>query len=253
MEWLEIFVMMKWKWCLMIKKIIKSFLIMMVLFLVITSIYILKVYVDYRNLIVEKPLGFVVETVRKKENYTQLENISKDYLEPLIASEDRRFHQRSGIDLRALLRATLINLKKGELVQGGSTIPQQVAKSLYFDHVQTIDEMIMQVFIMYDLENLFLKEDILELYINNIYYGAGYYSIYEASVGYFGVEPNNLNVNQGSLLTAILPAPTVYNPRNNYGLAKFHQRRVLFDLVEVGLLTPDEANLIHNTDINIKK
>lgn len=216
------------------------------------SVYFSKLYHDYQVILQSKPLADVVLELTQNETYKKLYEISPSFINSIIAMEDRRFYERSGFDFRAFFRSIWVNLQTGELVQGGSTIPQQVGKLLYFDHLQTLDEKVIQVYIMYDLESQFSKDEILEMYVNSIYYGSGYTGIAEASQGYFGLAPINLEYTQSSLLAGIVAAPSVYDPRVNFDLSKQRQYAVLLSLVETGIITQEQMDQIFNEPIIIQ-
>ena len=138
-----------------------------------------------------------------------------------------RFYDHGAIELKSLLRAVLVNLREKEVLQGGSTITQQVAKNLYFNNDQNFIKKIAEMFVAFDLEKNYSKDDILELYVNIIYYGDNNYGIKEASNNYFGVEPIDLDYDQSTLLAGLPQAPSAYSLGENYELAKERQEEVI--------------------------
>ena len=130
-----------------------------------------------------------------------------------------------------------------QLGEGGSTITQQVAKNLYFiTEDDFISRKIAEIFVAFDLENNYSKDDILEFYINTIYFGDGYYGIKEASNGYYKKDPKDLNLYESTLLAGVPNAPSVYAPTVNPDLAKSRQGKVIRSMIEYGYLTEEEAN-----------
>ena len=136
------------------------------------------------------------------------------------------------------------NVQAGEVTEGGSTITQQLAKNQFFTQKKQLTRKIAEVFMVREIEKLYEKDKILELYINSIYYGDGYYCIADASRGYFGKEPWQMNAYECTLLAGIPNAPSVYAPTANPELAAQRQQQVLNDMVRWGFLTRAEAEAI---------
>ncbi len=139
----------------------------------------------YRNAVEARPVTEAVAAVQSDEHYTTLEQMPALYPKAVVAVEDRRFYDHGGVDPIAVGRAVWTNLRTGTLAEGGSTLTQQLAKNLYFTQEKKVTRKVAEVFVAWDLERLYDKDEILELYINSIYYGDGYYGIYSASEGYF--------------------------------------------------------------------
>lgn len=235
----------------MVKKFFKVILIILLFLTILATTFVGYNYFQYQKIKEDKPIESLVYVIRNNPDYLSIDEVNQTFLDSIVASEDRRFYHRTGIDFRALARSIVTNIKEGELVQGGSTIPQQVGKLLYFDHDQDLSEKVIQVFIMYDLESRYEKDEILELYINMIYYGSGYTGIKQASHGYFNTNPSDLNWAQSSLLAGIVPAPSVYDPSINFELAKQRQFAVLLSLQAVEILSEQEAKDIYNQSLII--
>lgn len=130
------------------------------------------------------------------------------------------------------------------MVEGGSTITQQLAKNQFFTQKKELTRKVAEVFMAREIERLYEKDKILELYINSIYYGEGYYSVYDASMGYFGKKPSELSDSEATLLVGIPNAPSVYAPTANAELGRQRQHQVLEDMVIWGYLTQEEAAAI---------
>ena len=201
-------------------------------------------YMVYRDSIKEQSIEERVAEIKGRENYTSLSEISETFTDAVIAVEDSRFYKHGGIDLVSFVRAMVTNIRSKELAQGGSTISQQFAKNLLFSHEQSISRKAGEFFATYNIEKEYSKDEILELYLNIIYYGDGYYNIYDASMGYFGVEPKDMTAYQATLLAGIPNAPSVYAPTKNPELAHKRQDKVLERMVETKVLTEEEKEKI---------
>ncbi len=159
----------------------------------------------------------------------------------VMAIEDRRFRDHWGIDIRGLVRAVWANLQAGGIVQGGSTITQQVAKNLFLTHERTIKRKLQEFMLALWLEHRFTKDQILALYLNRAYFGAGAYGIDAAARKYFGVPATRVSTYQAAVLAGLLRAPSRYNPHADGDLADRRARQVLNSMVEAGFMTAAEA------------
>ncbi len=207
-----------------ISKIIKSILAIVI----ITALIAFGTgYNDYEDIKKNAEMSQIIDKIRGRDSYITLDKISKDLIDATIAIEDIRFYEHGAMDIRALGRAIVANIKAKELVQGGSTITQQVIKNIYFDHKQSIDRKIPELLLAIDLERIYSKDEILELYVNLIYYGDNNYGIKEASNGYFNKEPSELTYDEATLLAGIPQAPSLYALNKNIDLARERQRYVI--------------------------
>jgi membrane peptidoglycan carboxypeptidase len=157
-----------------------------------------------------------------------------------IAMEDHRFYRHGGIDVFRTAKAAALRLV-GKGGFGGSTITQQLAKNQFFTQKKQLTRKVAEIFMVQEIEKLYEKEEILELYMNSIYYGDGYYCIADASMGYFGKLPWQMNAYECTLLAGIPNAPSVYAPTVNPELAAQRQQQVISDMVRWGYLTENEA------------
>ena len=223
------------------KKLIRKLIgfILLVLFCV-GGFYTAMGYGMYKSQINEKSIEKRIEEIREDKNFTPLSQIPQIYKDAVVSVEDSRFYKHSGVDIVALTRATFANLKEKDFVQGGSTITQQFAKNLLFSHKQSLSRKIGELFATYNIEKNYEKDEILELYINVVYYGDGYYNIREASLGYFGKEPMDLSDYEATLLAGIPNAPSVYAPTKNLDLAHKRQDKVLECMAEEKVITEEE-------------
>ena len=184
------------------------------------------------------------DQIRASEDYVSLSALPSTYLDAVVAVEDHRFYIHGGIDLIAIGRAAWNNLQAGELAEGGSTITQQLAKTLYFTQEKRFTRKAAEVFMARALEKTFTKDEILELYVNSIYFGGGYTGVRQASLGYFGKEPSELTKYECTLLAGIPNAPSAYAPDANPELAAQRQRQVVRRMVAAGCLTQAEADAL---------
>ena len=220
--------------------------IILVLFVAVTATTICGVigYVGYKNATADRPVTQAIGEVQAQANYTPLENIPVIYKNAVIAIEDHRFYDHGGFDVIATARALLHNALANEVREGGSTITQQLAKNLYFDNSPSFTRKLAELFVARAIEKEYSKDQILAAYINCIYYGDGYYNIYDASMGYFGVMPADLSDDQATLLAGVPNAPSLYAPTVNLTLARERQQQVLRAMIDNDMLTREEANLI---------
>lgn len=225
------------------KKILcRTLLSLAVVILAIAALIAAVGYSEYFRAIEEKPLAQAVEEIRQKESYTSLSSLPKTYLDAIIAVEDHRFSQHGGIDPISLTRAMWHNITSLGLVEGGSTITQQLAKNMYFDNEKSFLRKIAEAFMAVSIEAEYSKDEILELYVNTIYFGNGYYCVKDASIGYFGKEPKNMSDSECTLLAGIPNAPSVY--ADNPDLAEQRQRHVLRQMVKYGYITEEKEEEI---------
>lgn len=220
--------------------------IILVLFVAVTATTICGVigYVGYKNATADRPVTQAIGEVQAQANYTPLENIPVIYKNAVIAIEDHRFYDHGGFDVIATARALLHNALADEVREGGSTITQQLAKNLYFDNSPSFTRKLAELFVARAIEKEYSKDQILAAYINCIYYGDGYYNIYDASMGYFVVMPADLSDDQATLLAGVPNAPSLYAPTVNLTLARERQQQVLRAMIDNDMLTREEANLI---------
>lgn len=226
------------------KTFLKVMLLLMLIGISIGLLLIGKGYDMYKEAIQETPLEEKVEEIKSKANYTKISELPQMYLDAVISVEDHRFYKHSGIDVIAIGRAIINDIKAMDFVEGGSTITQQIAKNEYFTQEKKITRKIAKVFMAYEIEKNYLKDEILELYINTIYFGNGYYNIKDACEGYFGKSPNEMTEGECIMLAGIPNAPSVYNPKENPKLAKERQKQVADKMVEYGYLSKEKEDEI---------
>ncbi|MGZ5353498.1 MAG: transglycosylase domain-containing protein [Actinomycetota bacterium] len=154
----------------------------------------------------------------------------------VVAIEDQRFYDHAGLDLRALLRAAYIDAATGEVVEGGSTITQQLVKKVYVGDEETLDRKIREAYLAYQMEQRFTKDQILTKYLNTVYFGNGAYGIMAASRTYFDKEPIDLTLPEAAFLAGTIAAPVTYDPLTNPGRARNRRNRVLTRMLDLGMI-----------------
>ena len=198
----------------------------------------------YKNAVQEESLEEKVAEIRSQENFTSLEDMPETYVQAVVSVEDHRFYDHFGLDLIAIGRAVVNDIKAGRYVEGGSTITQQLAKNLCFSQEKTMNRKAAEVFLALELEQKYTKDEILELYVNSIYFGDGYYSVGEASEGYFGKPASEMNDYECTLLAGVPNAPSKYAPSKNLALAEKRQQKVISRMEACGYITEEETTLM---------
>ena len=197
-------------------------------------------YNIYKEVTTATPIEEKVEEIRSQRHYTRYEDLSKTYIDAVIAAEDSRFRLHPGFDIISTGRAVLHNFEQGELKQGGSTITQQLARNMYFEQDKELSRKVAEVILAFELEKKYEKNDIFELYVNVIYFGSGYYNIYDASRGYFDKTPWNLSDYEATMLAGIPNAPSVYSLDANPDLAEQRRQQVVACMVAEGYIEEGE-------------
>lgn len=226
------------------KRVRNLFLLVIIAAVVICGYEIKKGYDKYVFAIQECPIESAISELQAKEHYTAYDDVPEIYYKALVAVEDRRFYKHKGFDIIGTVRAVYNDIRAWELLEGGSTISQQLAKNLYFPQDNTLERKIAEIFMAVDIEKHYDKQQVLEFYVNGIYYGSGYYCIYDAAEGYFQKKPIDMTDNECTLLAGIPNAPSVYSLDVRPDLAKQRQEKVVECMVEVKYITEDEGNRI---------
>lgn len=166
-----------------------------------------------------------------------------------VVMEDRDFYNHSGIDIKAIIRAIIANRKSDTIVQGASTITQQVAKNVFLSQEVTWERKIKEIFLAWELEKMYSKEQILEFYLNNIYFSNGYYGVEAAAKGYFGKSVSELSVSEQAFIAAIPNNPTKYNPLTNYDATLSRRNLILKELRDADYIDSMTYNTAVEEDI----
>lgn len=173
----------------------------------------------------------------KDTTYVEYEDLPLEACAAIVSIEDKRFYRHDGADYIALLRAVKALLETGELSQGGSTITMQLARNTFLNQDKNWRRKVEEIFIAWELEDKYEKEDILEYYLNNIYFGNGYYGIGAASRGYFNKRVDQLNLSQIAFLCAIPNNPTLYDPLTNMENTLARRNRILKNMLSDGKIS----------------
>lgn len=226
-------------------KVLKKIIFIVVLVSIsIGLLFVGSGYDMYKKAIEETSIEDKIAEIKSKENYTKISELPQMYKNAVISVEDHRFYKHNGIDIIAIGRAAFNDIKAMSFVEGGSTITQQLSKNIYFTQEKKITRKIAEVFMSFEIEKNYNKDEILELYLNTSYFGDGYYTPKEACRGYFNKELNEMTDYECILLAGIPNAPSVYAPTKNPELAKQRQKQVMKKMIEYGYLTEEEADNI---------
>ena len=193
-------------------------------------------YRGYREALAEKSVEEMEAEIESIDNYTTLDQLPQTYIEAVLAVEDKRFYRHPGIDPIAIGRALVNDIRAGSYVEGGSTITQQLAKNQFFTQDKKLVRKISEMFMAFQIEFVLDKDKILELYVNSIFFGNGYYCVADASEGYFGKKPSEMDFDECTLLAGIPNAPSNYNPFASPELARQRQAQVLDKMKRTGYL-----------------
>ncbi len=196
--------------------------------------------------------GEIIKTLGLK-NTVRLDMISWKFQKAILATEDSRFFKHHGIDPIAFLRAMFINIKRGGIVQGGSTITQQLAKNLFFSFDKSWVRKFKEMLMAFQMETSFSKSDILEAYSNLVYFGNGAYGVDEASNIYFGKRSRNLTLLQAAVLAGTVRSPNKFNPFNDRAIAMKRARTVLGRMVSEGFIDKHQRGHALNSELGLIK
>ncbi len=185
--------------------------------------------------------------------YLSFDQIPADARAAIVSIEDKKFYQHSGIDLKAIIRAAKAMLENGKVTQGGSTITQQLARNIFLTQEKTWQRKVEEMFIATELEKKYDKTQILEFYLNNIYFGNGYYGIQAASIGYFSLEASDLDLSQIAFLCAIPNNPSLYDPLTNMEETLGRRDRILQNMLEDGQISESAALMAKSEEITLNR
>ena len=200
--------------------------------------------------------GTIISKLKGEKDvyYIKYEDIPKKAVDAITSIEDKSFFKHKGYDLKAILRAGVAYIKnKGVITQGGSTITQQLARNIFLSFEESWERKAREIFIDMELEKKYSKNEIMEFYLNNVYFANGYYGIQSASLGYFGKGVNSLSLSQIAFLLSIPNSPTRYNPYENIKDTLGRRNRILDQMVKDEKITEAEANAAKNEEIKVKE
>jgi len=195
--------------------------------------------------------GTVLAERGLRRGHVRLDALPPYLAQAIIATEDRRFYRHFGIDPLGLVRASIRNAAAGIVLEGGSTITQQLAKNLFLSPKRTMTRKLEEVIYAIWLEQRFTKDEILELYINRVYFGGGTYGVEAASQHYFGRSARDVTLSQAALLAGLLKAPSKYAPTHSVKLASVRVEEVLNNMVEAGFLSAEAARSASRQPLNL--
>ena len=231
----------------LLKKLFKLiFCIVFIPLIIVATIITIQGYSLYKDVTNNISIENKVQEIKSSKDYIILSDIPDGIKNGTVAIEDHRFYNHKGFDIISTSRAVITNLSNKKLVSGGSTITQQLAKNMYFSQSKKFSRKIAELIVAYELEKKYSKEDILELYLNVIYYGDGHTGVKNASLGYFNKSPKELSLYEQTLLVALPNAPSVYalSEKNSYTYTR--QKYVIQAMLKYNYLSQDEANYVLN-------
>jgi penicillin-binding protein 1A len=202
-----------------------------------------KIYDDNDELITELHV--------ERRIFVPLAHIPQGLREAVIATEDKRFYYHWGVDPIGIARATVQNYRRGRLAEGGSTITQQLTKVLFLTPDKSLERKLKEAVLALELERRYSKDRILEMYLNQVYFGHGAYGVEAASRTYFGKSVSELNVREAALLAGLPRAPTTYSPFDHAEAAKRRREVVLRRMVEYGALKDVDAKRLARADLGL--
>lgn len=188
-----------------------------------------------------------------QRNYTKIQYIPLTMQQAIIAVEDNRFYRHIGFDVEGILRAMLVNMQSGSFSEGGSTITQQLVKNLFLTQEKTYGRKVEEMILAIDMELRYSKEEILEMYLNSIYFGSGAYGIGDAARIYFDKSPVNLNLAESAMLAGLPTAPSLNSPYVDFKAAKQRQAIVLSVMARHGYIGPQAAEETKSIPIKLAK
>ncbi|HPU77309.1 MAG TPA: PBP1A family penicillin-binding protein [Thermosynergistes sp.] len=184
----------------------------------------------------------IARLFRENRTWVRLEEISPWMIKATMAAEDSSFYKHHGVDISGIIRALWVNFRRGEAMQGGSTITQQLARNLFLTLERTLDRKIKETILALRMERIFSKDQILEMYLNTIYFGHGAYGVFAASQQYYGKKPSELSLAESAMLAGLIAAPERFTPLRHPEEAKARQAYVLRRLVELEWISAKEGS-----------
>ena len=197
--------------------------------------------------------GNLITTVHSTENRlpVPINEVPKELQDAFVATEDSRFYSHHGIDPIGILRAIWVNVVHSGVSEGGSTITQQLARNAFLSQDRTLKRKISEALLALKIEQHYTKQEILEMYMNQIYFGQGAYGVQSAAHVYFGKDVRDLTLAQCAMLAGLPQSPNYYSPFNNLEAGKKRQAVVLGQMVKYGYLTQDKADAAREADLGL--
>lgn len=217
----------------LLAKVLKRVLLAaLVLVLAVCAVTAWRGYGLYRDALSRHSIEEAVAELKEEPGYTSIDELPQVYLDAVVAVEDHRFYEHGGIDAIAICRAAVNDLRTLSLREGGSTITQQLAKNLFFTQEKRFSRKVAEVFMAFDLEALYSKREILELYVNSAYFGDGFTGIGQAAPGLLGKEPQDMTDYESTLMAGLPNAPNVLSADQDAAAAR--QRLVVRQMEKYG-------------------
>ncbi len=197
--------------------------------------------------------GELIASLYRENRVTiTLGNIPVHVRQAVVAVEDARYYRHRGVDLTGIARAVWHNVLSGEIVEGGSTITQQLARHLFLTRERVLSRKLIEIALALEIERRLTKDEILERYLNEVYFGQGAYGIEMASRVYFGKAARQLTLGEGALLAGVIRAPSAYSPYRNMAGARARQGLVLDRMAALGMITPAQARQVRLQPVVLK-
>lgn len=251
-------------------------IILVLVFIIIASSFGFGIgmYIEQRNYIesigkIEVPEATLVYAVNESENSdrpeiiaklckenrinVELSSIPQNLQNAIIAIEDKRFYEHNGVDVRGVARALFVNIIKGNYSQGASTISMQLARNVKLNSKKTLSRKIQEIIIAAQIEQTMTKEEILESYLNSIYFGSGCFGVETASQTYFGKSVKDIDLSQSAMLAGLPKAPSMYSPHNDYDACMKRRNVVLQTMFEEGFISKSECERAKSEVIEIRE
>lgn len=194
------------------RKLAKYCLVLILLCGILAAPTVYRGYHLYKNAVGTVSVEQKAAEIRSNGNFIPLSDMDEYFVDEIIASEDKRFYLHFGVDPLAVARAVKNDILAGSFVEGGSTITQQLAKNMYFDFEKVMERKVAEVFVAFQLEKKYTKDEILEMYLNSIYYGENCYGIKAAADYYYKKQPGELTKQQADSLVHTIKCSNLYNP-----------------------------------------
>ena len=185
--------------------------------------------------------GVLIDSIYKeKREIIPISEVSDNIKKAFIAIEDKNFYKHYGINIKRNIGSLIVNITQGRAVQGASTITQQLAKNAFLTNEKKLSRKVKEVLIAFKIESLYTKDEILEKYLNEIYFGGGAYGIKTAARQFFRKLPSELNVAEAAMLAGVPNRPEKYNPRRKLENALKRAHSIMYEMYEDGAITKEE-------------
>ncbi|MCM3566965.1 transglycosylase domain-containing protein [Neobacillus mesonae] len=212
----------------------------------------LKQGLNQPTVIYDKDGDKATNVVTNRTKGIKIENVPKYVPNAVVAIEDERFYEHNGFDIKGIARAFFGNLFAGRVTGGGSTLTQQLAKNALLSPERTYKRKAEELFLAVKIEKVYKKNDILQMYLNQVYFGGGAWGIANASKKYFNKDINDISISEAAMLAGLLHSPNYLNPYNNYDLAMKRRNVVLGKMKELGMITNAQYTEAKNEKINLE-